>query len=148
MSDFGEFPMSPTKRRILCVESHADTCLMLSVFLRLFDYQIVQARTVAEGVILAHNQRFNLYLLGDRYLDGTNIDLCRQLRAFDPSTPIVVYSTATQAAERNQALIEGAQEYMSKPGDIVQLVERIKHLAGHEQSALGVARAQGVPNHY
>jgi DNA-binding response OmpR family regulator len=148
MSDFGEFPMSPTKQRILCVESHADTCLMLSVFLRLLDYQIVQARTVAEGINLARDQHFDLYLLGDRYLDGTNIDLCRQLRSFDPLTPIVIYSTATQAAERNQAMTEGAQEYMSKPGDIVQLVERIKHLAGHEQSALGMACSQGVLNHY
>ena len=131
--------MSPTKRRILCVESHADTCLMLSTILGLLDYQIVKARTVAEGVGFAHDQRFDLYLLGDRYLDGTNIDLCRQLRDFDPLTPIVIYSTATQAAERNQALIEGAQEYMSKPGDIVQLVERIRHLAEGEETGARLA---------
>ena len=140
--------MSPTKRRILCVESHADTCLMLSAFLSLLDYQIVQARTVTEGVRLAHDQHFDLYLLGDRYPDGTNIDICRQLRSFDPLTPIVVYSTATQANERNQAMIEGAQEYMSKPGDIVQLVERIKHLAGHEQSDLSMAGTQRALSHY
>jgi two-component system KDP operon response regulator KdpE len=131
--------MPSTKRRILCVESHADTCLMLSTILGLLDYQIVQAQTVAEGVGSAHAQRFDLYLLGDRYLDGTNIDLCRQLRAFDPLTPIVIYSTATQAAERNQALIEGAQEYMSKPGDIVQLVERIRHLAEREETGAQLA---------
>lgn len=140
--------MSPTKRRILCVESHADTCLMLSTILSLFDYQIVQACTVAEGVTLAHGQRFDLYLLGDRYLDGTNIDLCRQLRAFDHLTPIVVYSTATQAIERNQAMTAGAQEYMSKPGDIIQLVERIKRLAGYEQSDLSMAGPRRALNHY
>lgn len=125
--------MSPKKRRILCVESHADTCLMLSTFLGLFDYQIVQACTVAEGVRRAYDQRFDLYLLGDRYRDGTNIDLCRQLRAFDPLTPIVIYSTAIQTAERNQAMIEGAQEYVSKPGDISELVERIKSLAERKE---------------
>jgi DNA-binding response OmpR family regulator len=112
---------------------------MLSTILGLLDYQIVKARTVAEGVGFAHDQRFDLYLLGDRYLDGTNIDLCRQLRDFDPLTPIVIYSTATQAAERNQALIEGAQEYMSKPGDIVQLVERIRHLAEREETGARLA---------
>jgi CheY-like chemotaxis protein len=134
--------MSPTKRRILCVESHADTCLMLSTILGLFDYEIVEARTVAEGVGLAQSQSFNLYLLGDRYLDGTNIDLCRQLRVFDSLTPIVIYSTATQAVERKQALREGAQEYVSKPGDIVQLVEMIRHLVEPEQQSS--ARVVGV----
>jgi OmpR-family two-component system manganese-sensing response regulator len=133
--------MFPTKRRILCVESHADTSLMLSTILGLLDYRIVRARTVAEGVGLARDQRFDLYLLGDRYLDGTNIDLCRQLRDFDPLTPIVIYSTATQAAERNQAMTEGAQEYVSKPGDIVELVERIRHLAEREETN---ARLAGV----
>lgn len=133
--------MSPMKRRILCVESHADTCLMLSTILGLLDYQIVQARTVTEGLALAHEQRFDLYLLGDRYLDGTNIDLCRQLRAFDPATPIVIYSTATQAAERNRAMTEGAQEYMSKPGDIVSLVQRISLLVESEESGARLVSA-------
>jgi DNA-binding response OmpR family regulator len=107
---------------------------MLSAILSLLDYQIVQARTVAEGVGRAHDQRFDLYLLGDRYLDGTNIDLCRQLRAFDPATPIVIYSTAIQVAERHQALIEGAQEYMSKPGDIARLAQMISRLVEPEES--------------
>jgi DNA-binding response OmpR family regulator len=127
--------MPHAKRRILCVESHADTCLMLSTIFGLLDYEIVLARTVAEGVHLAHDQRFDLYLLGDRYLDGTNIDLCRQLRGFDSLTPIVIYSTATHTAERTQAIIEGAQEYVTKPGDIVQLVETIRRLAEREQQS-------------
>ena len=120
--------MSPTKRRILCVESHADTRLMLTTVLGLLDCQIVSAQTVADGLRLAHDQRFDLYLLGDRYQDGTNIDLCQQLRVIDPLTPIVIYSTGTQAAERSQAMVAGAQEYVSKPGDIIQLVERINRL--------------------
>ncbi|MGB7921874.1 MAG: response regulator [Pyrinomonadaceae bacterium] len=127
--------MPPIKRRILCVESHADTCLMLSTILGLLDYEIVQAQTVTEGVSTAQDQRFDLYLLGDRYLDGTNIDLCRQLRLLDSMTPIVIYSTATHTAEREQAIIEGAQEYVSKPGDIVQLVELICHLVEREHQS-------------
>jgi DNA-binding response OmpR family regulator len=131
--------MSRTKPRILCIESHADTRLMLRTLLGLFDYQIVSAQTVADGVSLARDERFDLYLLGDRYLDGTSIDLCRQLRAFDPSTPIVIYSTATQAAERSQAMMAGAQDYVGKPGDIIELVERIGRLVEPQESRVSMA---------
>jgi DNA-binding response OmpR family regulator len=125
--------MSPTKRRILCIESHADTRSMLSTLLSLLDYQITSAQTVADGLSLARAERFNLYLLGDRYTDGTSLELCRALRLLDPHTPIVIFSTSTQAAEQRQAMIAGAQEYITKPGDIVQLMERISHLVEREQ---------------
>ena len=125
--------MSPKKRCILCIESHADTRLMLSTILGLLDYQIVSAQSVTEGLSLARSERFDLYLLGDRYADGTSLELCRELRLLDPLTPIVIFSTSTQAAEQRQAMKAGAQEYVSKPGDIVQLTERISHLVEREQ---------------
>jgi DNA-binding response OmpR family regulator len=112
---------------------------MLSTLLGLLDYQIVSAQSVTDGVSLARNERFDLYLLGDRYLDGTSIDLCRQLRAFDLSTPIIIYSTATQAAERTQAMMAGAQDYVGKPGDIIELVKRITHLVEREDSSASMA---------
>ena len=131
--------MSPIARRILCIESHADTRTMLTTILGLLNYQIVSAQTVTEGLNLARNERFDLYLLGDRYTDGTSIELCRQLRRFDPLTPIVIFSTSTQAAERHQALHEGAQEYVSKPGDILKLIERISALVERQENGASMA---------
>jgi DNA-binding response OmpR family regulator len=107
---------------------------MLTTLLGLLDYQIISAESVTEGVQLARSERFDLYLLGDRYTDGTSIDLCRELRLFDPLTPIIIFSTSTQAAERHQAMIEGAQEYVRKPGDILKLTERISTLVAREES--------------
>lgn len=132
--------MSPTERRILCIEAHADTRTMLTTILGFLDYQIVSAQTVTEGVNLARNQHFDLYLLGDRYTDGTSIELCRQLRRFDPLTPIVIFSTSTQAAERHQAMSEGAQEYISKPGDIGTLMETISRLVESQENSASMAR--------
>ena len=133
--------MSPTERRILCIESHADTRTMLTTLLGLLDYQIISAESVTEGVQLARSERFDLYLLGDRYTDGTSIDLCRELRLFDPLTPIIIFSTSTQAAERHQAMIEGAQEYVRKPGDILKLTERISTLVARGESGARMAGA-------
>ena len=133
--------MSPKKRRILCIESHADTRLMLSTLLGLLDFKIVSAQNVTDGLSLARSGGFDLYLLGDRYPDGTSLDLCRQLRLLDPRTPIVIFSTSTQAAEQRQAMIAGAQEYISKPGDIIQLTERISRLVEPEESSASMAGA-------
>ena len=133
--------MSPEKRRILCIESHADTRLMLSTVLGLLDYQIVSAQTVTDGLSLARSERFDLYLLGDRYPDGTSLELCRTLRQLDPLTPIVIFSTSTQAAEQRQAMIAGAQEYVRKPGDIIQLTERISYLVERSENSASMAGA-------
>jgi two-component system OmpR family response regulator len=114
---------------------------MLTTVLGLLDYQIVSAQTVTDALSLADGQRFDLYLLGDRYQDGTNIDLCRRLRVLDPNTPIVIYSTGIQTSERNHAMMAGAQEYVSKPGDIIQLTDRISRLVERKESS---ARLAGV----
>jgi len=64
-----------------------------------------------------------------------------KIRVFDPHTPIVIYSTGIQTSEHNQAMMAGAQEYVSKPGDIIQLMERICHLVERGESS---ARLAGV----
>jgi DNA-binding response OmpR family regulator len=114
---------------------------MLSTLLGLLDFKIVSAQNVTDGLSLARSGGFDLYLLGDRYPDGTSLDLCRQLRLLDPRTPIVIFSTSTQAAEQRQAMIAGAQEYISKPGDIIQLTERISRLVEPEESSASMAGA-------
>ena len=79
--------MDLSSKRILCVEDHEDTCAFLRVLLS--NLQVVTASTLAEGVHLAQNQGFDLYLLDMFLPDGNGISLCQQLRRFDPKTPVL-----------------------------------------------------------
>ena len=114
--------MQPHKRRILCIEDDKDTCELLSTVLGISSYQVKSAGTIADALCLASNETFSLYLLDRRLPDGDGIELCRQIREFDPHTPILFYSAAARESDKQEAIAAGATGYMIKPGDVVELV--------------------------
>lgn len=118
--------LSP-RRRILCADDNDDTCFMLSALLTQSNYETKSASTVAETLRLAQSEGFDLYMLDNIFPDGTGIELCRKLRAFDPSTPILFYSGAAFESDKQQAIAAGAQAYLTKPS-IDGLVETITNL--------------------
>jgi CheY-like chemotaxis protein len=89
---FKESLMQKTKPRILFVDDHEDTRLMVITWLGTLGYDVTATHSVREGLKLAENGRYDLYLLDSRLADGDGKDLCERLRAFDELTPIVFYA--------------------------------------------------------
>jgi DNA-binding response OmpR family regulator len=111
-------PVSQSKKRILYIEDHEDSRQMLSVLLGRAGYEVATASTVANGLSLAGLERFDLYILDSRFTDGTGLELCRQIRAFDPDTPILFYSSAIYRSDSEAGIAAGAQDYLIKPTGI------------------------------
>jgi DNA-binding response OmpR family regulator len=120
--------MPPQSKRVLCVEDDEDTCTMLCGLLGLIDCEVVTAATAAEAPGLIARSRFDLYLLDNWLPGGSGVELCREIRRTDSSTPIVFYSGAGLESEREEALAAGAQAYLVKPGDVALLVETVSRL--------------------
>ena len=121
-------PSMSQRKRILCVEDHADTSALLKTILEQDGYEAVAASTVAEALELARNAGFDLYLI-DRWLpDGEGIELCRMIRTFDSNTPIVFLTADARETTRVQAMAAGAQGYMVKPGEPGQLEQLVSTL--------------------
>ena len=118
--------MDLSGKRILCVEDHEDTCAFLRVLLS--DLQVVTAGTLAEGLHLAQNQSFDLYLLDMFLPDGNGITLCQQLRCFDPKTPVLFCSADASPTAYDQAMQAGTQVYLNKPVDLFLLRQAIEEL--------------------
>lgn len=123
--------MQPTKQRILCVEDNEDTCLMLSFLLGQAGYEVRQADSFAEGLRLTKSERFDLYILDNRFADGTGLELCGRIRELHPATPIIFLSGLAHESDRQRGLKAGAQAYLIKPDGISKLVETIRRLAGN-----------------
>ena len=120
--------MPPHAKRILCVDDDEDTCKMLCGLLGLVGCHATTAGTAAEALELIARERFDLYLL-DNWLPGrSGVELCREIRRSDASTPVVFYSGAALVSEREEALAAGAQAYLVKPGDVAALVETVRRL--------------------
>src|SRR3954468_5668972 len=97
-------PMERTKARILHVDDHQDTRLMMAALLQDCGYGVLTAGSVAEGFELAKEIRFDLYILDVRLPDGTGVELCQKLRALHPTTPILYYSAYGDEADHQSAL--------------------------------------------
>jgi CheY-like chemotaxis protein len=105
--------LSATKnnKRILCVEDHTDTGELISMILK--DYEVVLAYSMADALVQATKQKFNLYLLDYHLPDGTGLELCLLIKNFDTETPIL-FVTGTSSMTKEQALKVGAQGLVRK----------------------------------
>jgi DNA-binding response OmpR family regulator len=114
------------KKRILCVEDDADTCELLTFLLS--DYQIVFTDTLQKSIELFKSEHFDLCLLDNWLSDGLGTNLCRQLRALNPSIPIIFASGVAYQDEIQKALDAGAQAYLVKPYSMEELQKVVKDL--------------------
>jgi len=120
---------------ILFVEDHLDTQEIVSMFLQIEGYQVTSAHTAAEALRLARAQAFDLYLLDSRLPDESGVALCKRLRESDPHTPIIFYSANAYETHKQQAMAAGAQGYLTKPCNLMELESLIsEYLEGHCQT--------------
>lgn len=117
--------MPRDKKRVLCAEPSEDICSLITTMLGQSGYEVLSAKTVHDCLELARAERFDLYMLDDDYIDGTGIELCRQLRVLTPETPILFFSTAAFERDRLRGLEAGASAYLTKPDDIFEIVQTV-----------------------
>lgn len=106
--------MQKPKPRILFVDDHEDTRVVIVTWLSVLGYEVRAADCGSEALRIAREERFDLYLLDSRFADGTGKELCEKLREFDPTTPIIFYSGETPARLKD-AMECDAQGYVLKP---------------------------------
>ena len=105
------FATMPAKKRVLFVDDHEDTCALVSGILK--DFEVNSEHSKVGGLRQAATQKFDLMLV-DYYLpDGTGLELCVLIRAFDPHTPILVV-TATHTITHEQVIAVGGQGVIRK----------------------------------
>ena len=122
-------------RRILYIEDHEDTRELVTLLLAQKSYEVITGATIESGVALASTGGFDLYLLDSWLPDGSGLELCKQIRQFDQTTPILFYSAAAYAADSDLALKCGAQAYLVKPSQPSDLCELVTELIEHSGQA-------------
>jgi CheY-like chemotaxis protein len=109
-------------KKILCVEDYEDICALIT---RVLDaYEVIGAYSKAIALKKAMEQQFDLYLLDYHLPDGTGLELCHLIRAFDPRTPIL-FCTGTKSLTDHQVREVGAQGYINKSDKLVETLERV-----------------------
>lgn len=120
--------MNPLVPQILYTEDDADTRELVSFVLTIRNCKVTLADSDGKALLLARTNHFDLYMIDNWLPGGSGIDLCRKLREFDSSTPILFYSGAAYDADKQEAFASGAQAYLAKPVDNDELVEEVFRL--------------------
>ncbi|HSP44820.1 MAG TPA: response regulator [Chthoniobacterales bacterium] len=120
--------MERTRARILHVDDHQDSRLMMAALLQDCGYGVLTAGSVGEGLELAKEIEFDLYILDVRLPDGTGVELCQKLRDLNRKTPILYYSAYGDETDHQNALRICGDAYLKKPVCIADIQECIENL--------------------
>ena len=114
------------KTTILIVEDEKTISNFISRTLEVNDYKPVIAATGAEAKTLFFSHCPGLILLDLGLPDMDGVDLLKEIHGWAPDLPIIVVSARDREAEKVQALDLGADDYITKPFSMRELLARVK----------------------
>lgn len=113
-------------KKILIIEDEPNIRELVLYNLKANGYEGLAAEDGYMGVTIVHKQRPDLILL-DIMLPGKNgYDICRELREEGNETPIIMLTAKTEEIDKVLGLELGADDYISKPFGIRELMARIR----------------------
>ena len=130
--------MTTSAPLVVLVEDEPQMRRFLRAALAPRGFRLLEAASAAEGELLAASHNPDLVLLDLGLPDRDGIELARSLRAFS-QVPILVLSARGREADKVEALDAGADDYLTKPFGVPELLARMRVALRH------AARAKGEP---
>ena len=113
------------KRRILIIEDEPDIIRGLQDALEFEGFEVMSADTGQGGADKAAAERPDCVLLDLMLPDDNGYRICEIIRANDPVVPIIMLTAKAQEADKVRGLEVGADDYVTKPFSIAELIARI-----------------------
>lgn len=108
-------------------------------------FKTVVAADAADAVAKAQAEHPQIALI-DAALEGTNgYDLCRQIKGASPSTVVVLLSNKAQPYDKARGAASGADDFMDKPFDTQQMIDKVTMLAKRGAQAAPVQATVTAP---
>ena len=117
--------MSSAHGRILVIEDHKDLALGLRINLEERGYELHVAHTIADGLVRLRQTQPDLVILDLSLPDGDGLDLLRRLRSGGDTTLILVLTAKSRQDAKVLGLRGGADDYVTKPFDLEELLARV-----------------------
>lgn len=133
--------MTPDRAVILVVEDDAPIRRFVRTSLAGSGYRVVEAATLDAGKSMASSERPDLIVLDLGLPDGDGLGLVEWFRDWSQA-PIIILSARDQERDKVTALDQGADDYLTKPFGVDELLARIRVAfrnrarAGNEESQM------------
>lgn len=112
--------------RLLLVEDEAELCDTLRGVLERERYVVDCAPDIATAQEAMRGARYDMILLDRTLPDGDGLSLIPAVRSANPGMPVIVLSARGDPDDRVAGLDQGADDYLSKPFALDELLARIR----------------------
>lgn len=117
--------MAEICKKVLIVDDDKEICELLNMFLTLEKYCVVSAYTGMQGIEISRKEKFDVILLDISLPDISGQQLCKLIRQ-ESDVPIIMVSANDSVSDKVICLEYGADDYISKPFENMELIARIK----------------------
>ena len=132
--------MTSTALRVLVIDDEAQIRRFLDIGLRAEGYHVLQAATAEEGLALAATQSPDLVILDIGLPDREGHEVLAELRRWS-QVPVLMLSVRDSEAQKVRALDNGANDYVTKPFGIQELMARLRVLLRSRVAATAAPEA-------
>jgi two-component system KDP operon response regulator KdpE len=133
--------MADNHPTVLVIEDEAQIRRFLRATLTANGYQLIEATTAQEGLVQAATRQPDVVILDLGLPDLDGLEVTRQLREWT-TIPIIVLSARGQESDKVTALDAGADDYLTKPFSVGELLARLRVALRH---AARTAQEPGEP---
>jgi two-component system KDP operon response regulator KdpE len=126
--------------RVLVIDDEAQIRRFLDIGLRAEGYEVLQAATAADGLALAATREPDLVILDLGLPDRDGHEVLAELRQWS-QVPVLMLSVRSAEIEKVRALDAGANDYVTKPFGIQELMARLRALL-RDRAVAGAEEAQ------
>jgi two-component system alkaline phosphatase synthesis response regulator PhoP len=113
-------------RRVLIIEDEPGLVLTLTDRLKAEGYTVADTGDGRSGLERATRERWDVILLDVMLPGASGFDVCRDLRQRGVTTPIIMLTARGQVVDKVLGLKLGADDYITKPFDMLELTARIE----------------------
>lgn len=125
-----------SKAKILVIDDEPDFLELVKIRLEANDYQVKIMSTAKDVLADVHTFKPDLILL-DLLMPGIGgVEAVEMLDrdSIGMNIPIIIVSAITKAEDKTKAYLEGIVDYLEKPVDPKELLEKIEHALRQKQS--------------
>lgn len=115
-----------TPPRLLIVDDDPELRHFLTTELGVEAYACEEAATGQQALGLIRSQAWDLVILDWTLPDFSGVEVCRRMRQGGISTPVLMLTARDEVRERVEALDSGADDYLTKPFSIEELLARVR----------------------
>ncbi len=136
--------MPTPKKTILIIEDEPHIVMGLKDSLEFEGFSVVTAAKGKDGIALARSENPDAVVLDLMLPDVNGYSVCEEIRRWNSFVPIIMLTARSQETDKIRGLDAGADDYVTKPFSVNELIARMRAIFRRAQRGSGAPEAYDI----